>query len=220
MNAAMTLARFAKRLLFLLVLGVALPAARAETHAVQPGDRFAGHWVADSGSLTEYLNAILFPVAAQCDQIEGSLLYSFHPTSEPGNYSNLIIERDGLVIHMVKSRSDGQRRDKIDFALHIRYQAAYKIHAGDQLLEFGADSARNIPEPAQSRVWIENLIVNDVEVMEGSGEISMLGLDLSFVTAQMRFEFKGDDRLELTPIFPPAPDGVSIDPRPLVLRRR
>ena len=206
---------------FLLVLGlVAGPAARAETHAVQPGDRFAGEWVADSASLTEYLNAILFPVAAQCDQIEGSLLYSFHPAPDAGHYSSLIIERDNLVIHMVKSRPDGQMRDKIEFSLHIAYQAPYKIRAGDQILEFGADPERNISEPDQSRVWIENLFVNDVEVMRESGEISMLGLDLSFVTSQMRFEFKGDDRLELTPIFPPAPDGVSIDPRPLVLRRR
>lgn len=221
MNA--TRARLAQRMFFLLVLGLgALPAARAEMHAVQPGDRIAGTWVTDQANMVEYLSAILFPVAAQCERFEGSIQYKFTPgrtRPDGATTSTLEIWGDAVIIHLSKGSANPGQPTRISFTLNLAYASPYTLDADSQILKFGAPTGE-VGMPDASSASIENLTVNDVEVMRESGSIDMLGLDLSFVTSQMRFEFKGDDRLELTPIFPPAPDGMSISPRPLVLRRR
>ena len=185
------------------------PEARAETQAVQPSGRIAGQWVTAPGSLIDYMNAILMPVSVQCRQIEGEMFYTFSAGETP------TLNITGSPIYYLEKGHVGTRRaDRISFTLLISYQAGYTLDTSGQILEFGA------PTPDVSNVGIENLIVNDVEVMRESGDVSMLGLDLSFVTSRMHYEFVGSDQLKLTPIFPPAPDGVSIEPRPLLLRRK
>lgn len=195
------------------------PSSRAEElHAVQPGGRIVGTWVTDPANVVEYLNAILFPVATQCERFEGSIQFKFTPgpasriSVVSGN--TLEIWADAVIVHLSKSSSNPGPPTRISFGLNLAYAAPYTVLAEHQLLEFGG------PSPDASSTSIENLMVNDVEVMRESGSIDMLGVETSVATTQMRFEFEGDDRLKLTPIFPPAPDGVPIDPRPLILRRQ
>ena len=161
------------------------------------------------GSLLDYMNAILFPVSVQCTRIEGEMFYSFSSGSAP------TLNISGTPIYyMDKGHSGTRPTDHMSFTLLISYQAPYSINASEQILEFGA------PTPDVSNVGIENFMVNDVEVIHETGDISMLGLNLSFVTSRMHFEFVGDNQLKLTPIFSPAPDGMNIEPRPLILQRR
>jgi hypothetical protein len=194
----------------LFMAGAVCPPASAVEVAVQPGGRIEGQWVTEKANMIEYLDAILLPASAQCSQFEGYLCYNF----QPGEAPTLMINGYGLVIHLVKGRSGPGRADRISFGMGISYQAPYSINASEQILEFGA------PSPDVSSVTIDNLTINDVEVMRESGDVSMLGLPLSFVATRMRFEFVGNDHLKLTPIFPPAADGVNIEPRPLILRRK
>ena len=185
------------------------PEARAETQAVQPAGRMAGQWVTAPGSLIDYMNAILMPVSVQCRQIEGEMFYTFSGGAVP-----TLNITGSPIYHLEKGHAGTRPADRISFTLLIGYQAGYTLDTAGQILEFGA------PTPDVSNVGIENLIVNDIEVMRESGDLSMLGLDLSLVTSRMRFEFVGSDQLKLTPIFPAAPDGVTIEPRPLLLRRK
>ena len=200
---------------FLLTfLGLALagpvgPSARAETQSVQPGGRIVGQWVTTPGSLLDYMNAILLPVAVQCRQIEGEVFYTFLGGELP-----VLIITGSPTFRLEKGHAGTRPTDHISFALLLSYQAPFTVNASEQMLEYGA------PTPDLSSIGIQNLTMNNVEVMRESGDISMLGLDLPFVTARMKFEFIGDDQLKMTPIFPPSPDGYDFEPRPLILRRR
>ena len=160
--------------------------------------------------MMEYLSAILLPASAQCTQFDGYFCYTFSPGETP----TMQINGYGPVVHLVRGRAGTGPATRISFGLGISYMSPYSIDASGQILEFGT------PAPEVSSVTIDNLIVNDVEVMRESGDISMLGMSLPFTAAQMRFEFVDNDHLKLTPIFPPAPDGVDIVPHPLILRRR
>lgn len=202
----------------LFLAGSASPSARAETQPVQPGDRLAGQWVADRASVATYLTSVLLPASAQCEWFHGNLLYKFIPGGMAPNgatLNTLEIVLDGAIIHLTRGRSGPGPADRIEFGLNMAYASPYAINAADQLLEFGS------PAPDASSASVENLIVNDVEVMRESGSVDMLGgMDMSFLASKMRFEFLGDGGLQLTPIFPPAPDGVTIEPQPIILHRR
>ena len=204
--------------LFLVGFGWMGSASAGETHAVAPGDRILGTWTTDQANMVDYLSAILLPASAQCDRFEGSIQYKFvrGPASPGSLVSSDTIEiwGDAVIIHLTKGESGPTPSTRISFGLNLAYSAPFTILAEHQLLEFGG------PQPDASSASIENLTVNDVEVMRESGGIDMLGMELPFSTTQMRFEFVDDDHLKLTPIFPAAPDGVSIDPRPLILHRK
>ena len=193
-----------------LALFVACPAAPAETSAVQPEGRIVGTWVTEPANIADYLTSILFPAGAQCSQFEGHLQYTFTGGEAP----TMQINGYGPVVHLERGHSNARPPDRISFGLGISYMSAYSLSADGTILDFG------VPSPDVSSVTIDNLIVNEVEVMRESGDLSMLGLSIPFSSSQMRFELVGDDQLKLTPIFPPAPDGVPIEPRPLILRRR
>lgn len=212
-----SLCRVLSTLVILATLFPCCPPAAAETHEVQPAGRIAGKWVAEPASVSAYLTSILLPVSAQCEWFGGNLIYKFTPggTSPAGvSLNTMEIQLDAGIVQLTKGRSGPGPADRISFAMNLAYAAPYTIHAAGQLLEFGT------PSPDASSASIENLMVNEVEVMRESGSVDMLGLDLPFAAAQMRFEFLGDDRLQLTPIFPPAPDGVSIVATPLTFRRQ
>jgi hypothetical protein len=207
-------------LIWLAVMGMcaAGSGARAETRAVQPEGRFAGTWVTDPANVVEYLNAILFPVSTQCERFEGSIQFKFTPgaTSPTSVVSGNTLEiwGDALAVYLSKGSSNPGQPTRISFGLNIAYAAPYTILGDHSLLEFGG------PSPDTSSTSIENLVVNGVEVMRESGSIDMLGMEMSVATSQMRFEFVDDNQVKLTPIFPAAPDGVTITPRPLLLRRK
>ena len=212
-----SLCRVLPTLVILAALLPCCPPAAAETHAVQPAGRIAGKWVAEPASVSAYLTSILLPVSAQCEWFGGNLIYKFIPggTSPAGvSLNTMEIQLDAGIVQLTKGRT-GAPADRISFRLNLAFASAYTIHEGEQILEFASPSSDNC-----SSASIENLMVNEVEVMRESGSADMLGLDMPFTATQMRFEFLGDDCLQLTPIFPPAPDGVSIVPTPLTFRRQ
>ena len=194
------------------------PGVRAETHAVQPEGRFVGTWVTDPANVVEYLNAILFPVSTQCERFEGTIQFKFTPgpaaPTSVVSTDTLEIWGDALAVYLSKGSSNPGQPTRISFGLNIAYAAPYTVVGEHGVLEFGG------PSPDASSTSIENLMVNGVEVMRESGSIDMLGMEMSVATSQMRFEFVDDNQVKLTPIFPPAPDGVTIEPRPLLLRRK
>ena len=193
-----------------LAFGGMVPSACAESQAVQPEGRIIGQWVTEPANVADYLTAILLPASAQCSQFEGYLQYTFTGGEAP----TMQINGYGPVVHLERGHAGTRPSDHISFGLGISYMSAYSISADGTILDFG------VPSADVSSVTIDNLIVNDVEVMRESGDISMLGMSIPFSSSQMQFEFVGNDQLKLTPIFPPAPDGVSIEPRPLILRRK
>ncbi len=192
----------------LFVLGFQPPAEAGET-MVQPEGRIVGQWVTDEANVADYLSAILLPASAQCSRFEGYLVYTFTGGATP----TMQINGYGPVVHLERGHAGTRPSDRISFGLSISFQSAYSLSADGTLLDFGI-------HPDASNVAIDNLMVNDVEVMRESGDISMLGLSIPFSSSQMQFEFVGGNQLKLTPVFPPAPDGVDIVPRPLILRRR
>ena len=129
-----------------------------------------------------------------------------------GENRTLLINSYGPVVHVARGRM-GRPADQISFGLGISYQSAYSLNAEGNILDYGVT-------PDVNTVTIDNLTVNGVEVMRESGSIDMLGMEMSVATSQMRFEFVDDNQVKLTPIFPAAPDGVTIEPRPLLLRRK
>jgi hypothetical protein len=194
----------------LSILGLFCPAARAVEVAVQPGGRIEGQWVTEPANMREYLTSILLPANAQCTEFEGYLQYTFTGGAAP----TLQINGCGPIVHLERGHAGTRPTDHISFGLSISYMAPFSINASELILEFGA------PAPDVSSLMIDNFMVNEVEVMEGSMDINMLGMPLSFVASQMHFEFVDNDHLKLTPILPPAPDGVVIEPTPLILRRK
>ena len=192
---------------FLFAWGFSISAAAGDV-PVQPAGRILGQWTTDEANVAEYLSSILLPASAQCSRFEGNLVYAFTGGENP----TMTIVGYGPVVHLEKGRLNGPA-DQISFGLNISFQSAYSISRDGSLLDFGF-------APDVNSVAIDNLIVNGNEVMRESGDISMLGMSIPFSGSQIRFEFVGDDQLKLTPIFPPAPDGVPIEPRPLVLRRK
>ena len=175
-----------------------------------PGGRLVGRWVTDSANVADYLTSVLFPAGAQCTRFEGQLEYTFTGGETP----TMQIAGHGPVVHLERGHAGSRPSDRISFGLGLSYQSAYSLNAEGRILDCG------VPSPDVSSVTIDNLMVNDVEVMRESGDISMLGLSMPFSSSQMAVEFVGDDQLRLTPVLPPAPDGVEIDPRPLILRRQ
>ena len=199
-------------LLRTILLGVPLggtgAAALAQTHAVQPDGRIVGQWVAEAESIDNYLDALLLPANAQCEQFEGSIVYTF----TGGESRTLAINSYGPVVHVARGRM-GRPADQISFGLGISYQSAYSINAEGNILDYGTN-------PDVNTVTIDNLTVNGVEVMRESGDVSLLGLPIAFTSSQMAFEFLGDDRLKLTPILPASTNGIAAEPNALILRRK
>lgn len=184
-------------------------AAVAETHAVQPEGRIVGQWETENASLDQYLDAVLLPASAECTQFEGSIVYTF--TGGAGR--TLQINSYGPVVHLVRGHMGNRPADQISFGLGISYQSAYSISADGTLLDFGTN-------PDVNTVTIDNLIVNGVEIMRESGDISLIGLPIAFTSCQMAMEFLGDDRLRLTPVLPPSTNGAAAGPAGIVLRRK
>ena len=199
-------------LLRTILLGVPLAgtgaAALAQTHAVQPDGRIVGQWVAEAESIDNYLDALLLPANAQCEQFEGSIVYTF----TGGESRTLAINSYGPVVHVARGRM-GRPADQISFGLGISYQSAYSISDDGNVLDYGTN-------PDVNTVTIDNLTVNGVEVMRESGDVSLLGLPIAFTSSQMAFEFLGDDRLKLTPILPASTNGIAVEPNALILRRK
>ena len=199
-------------LLRTILLGVPLAgtgaAALAQTHAVQPDGRIVGQWVAEAESIDNYLDALLLPANAQCEQFEGSIVYTF----TGGESRTLAINSYGPVVHVARGRM-GRPADQISFGLGISYQSAYSISDDGNVLDYGTN-------PDVNTVTIDNLTVNGVEVMRESGDVSLLGLPIAFTSSQMAFEFLGDDRLKLTPILPASTNGIAAEPNALILRRK
>ena len=199
-------------LLRMFLLGIPLAgtgaAALAQTHAVQPAGRIVGQWVAEAESIDNYLDALLLPANAQCEQFEGSIVYTF----TGGESRTLSINSYGPVVHVARGRM-GRPADQISFGLGISYQSAYSISDDGNVLDYGTN-------PDVNTVTIDNLTVNGVEVMRESGDVSLLGLPIAFTSSQMAFEFLGDDRLKLTPILPASTNGVAAEPNALILRRK
>ena len=207
-----TAARLPALLLHMILLGVLLAGtgatAWAQTHAVQPAGRIVGQWVAEAESIDNYLDALLLPANAQCEQFEGSIVYTF----TGGESRTLAINSYGPVVHVARGRM-GRPADQISFGLGISYQSAYSISDDGNVLDYGTN-------PDVNTVTIDNLTVNGVEVMRESGDVSLLGLPIAFTSSQMAFEFLGDDRLKLTPILPASTNEIVAEPNALILRRK
>lgn len=181
--------------------------ARGEpTHAVQPDDRLAGEWVTEMDSLKDYMTSILEPIHGECTSIEGPIRYQF----APGASHTLTISAHRTVVAITKRRLTGGGADKIVITYAGGCQTPYSVSASERILDLGTRTDLTL-------FTVESININGTELP--GGELNLTGVRAPGAAASMRFEFLDDHRLQLTPIFPPAPDGVNINPRPFILRR-
>jgi len=177
------------------------------SHAVQPRDRFVGKWVTDMDGLKHYLNTILQPVNAVCVSVDGPLIYEFF-NDDP---MTMLIAAEKTTVHVRRARRNRPQPDDIIFTFHGGQQVPTNVDAGNLLLRVSNRADFGLFQ-------IETVSVNGI-LFEG-GEADTMGIAMQFGASEMRFEFRGDGTLALTPIFPPASDGVPINPGPIILRRR
>jgi len=187
-----------------LVLGAGW-ALGGPLHAVQPDDRMAGAWVTEMDSLKDYMTSVLEPINGECTSIEGPIRYEF----APGASHTLTISAFRTVVAITKRKLSGGA-DKIVITYTGGFQAPYSVSASELILDIGT-------RPDFSIFTVDSININGMELP--GGEMNLTDVRAPGVAASMRFEFLDDNRLQLTPIFPPAPDGVNIHPRPFILRR-
>ena len=181
--------------------------ARGEpTHAVQPDDRLAGEWVTEMDSLKDYMTSILEPIHGECTSIEGPIRYQF----APGASHTLTLMTSKTMVAITKRRLSGGGADKIVITYTGGCQMPYSVSASELIIDMGT-------RPDFSFFTVHSININGMELP--GGELDLTDVRAPGVAASMRFEFLDDNRLQLTPIFPPAPDGVNIHPRPFILRR-
>ncbi|HRZ87508.1 MAG TPA: hypothetical protein P5287_06805 [bacterium] len=177
------------------------------SHPVQPRGRFVGKWVTDMDGLKNYLNTILQPVNAVCESVEGPITYEFF-NDDP---MTMLIATEKTTVHVRRARRNRPQPDDIIFAFHGGHQVPTTVDARNLLLRVSNRADFGLFQ-------IETVSVNGI-LFEG-GEADTMGIAMQFGASEMRFEFRGDGTLALTPIIPPASDGVPINPGPIILRRK
>jgi len=188
-----------------LALFVPAEATAGRTHLVQPGDRLHGRWVTEMESLREYLSSVLQPVKANCHNVTGPMTYAFVAKGDPRMFT-MAVSTSSTQVLLNRQRSGG-RWDTIAFEMNFSHVIPMTLTAG------------NIIELTNTAVatTVDGYTVNDVFL--GSMELSVTPAGMAWSASRMRYDFLDDNTVRMTPIFPPAPDGVSIHPRPFILKR-
>lgn len=177
--------------------------------SVQPGDRLHGQWAADMDSVRDYLTSVLEPVGGHCMSVSGSITYSFRLTGDARLHA-MTCSVVGNQVQIKRVRAGGARSDSIAFLYSGSYSSPVTVRPGERILE-----TSDLPD--FSFFNVEGFSINGVFM--GEMDFNMTGLSQAYGASRLRYEFAGDNTLRLTPIFPPAPDGVPIHARPYILHR-